>query len=157
MHPPLKTKISLPPYEGQFGAIRKHDIHTGIDLYADVGTKVYAMESGTVVAVLDFTGLAAESPWWLDTKAVMVEGPSGVILYGEIETDLKPGDYVFEDDLIGSVLRVLKKDKGKPLAMLHLELYTVGTKEPVWWKLNESKPDNLLDPTNLITPHVKLE
>lgn len=153
MHPPLK-EISMPPEEGQFGAIRKHDVHTGIDLYAEVGTKVFAMEAGTVVANVPFTGIPAESPWWLDTNAVMVEGESGVILYGELASNLKEGDYVFEGDLIGTVLRVLKKDKGKPLAMLHLELYTAGTKEPVWWYLNEPKPENLLDPTPLVKPYV---
>lgn len=139
-----------PPEDAKFGAVRKYDVHTGIDLYVDAGTKVCAMEPGMVVAVCDFTGIAAESPWWLDTKAVMVEGASGVVLYGEIDTVLNKGDYVFEGDTIGHVLRVIKKDKGKPLAMLHLELYTPGTTEPVWWKLEEKQPENLLDPTRLI-------
>jgi len=150
MQPPLKTPIYKPPAEGRFGSVRKYDTHTGVDLYAEVGTKVCAIESGTVVASMPFTGIAAESHWWLDTNCVMIEGASGVILYGEIETQLKAGDYVFEGDLIGVVLRVIKKDKGKPLAMLHLELYTPGTKEPVWWKLGESKPESLVDPTPLV-------
>jgi len=152
MKNPLAQMPVLPlPEEARFGAVRKHDVHTGIDLYAEAGTKVCAMEAGTVVAVVDFTGIAAESPWWLDTKAVMVEGASGVILYGEIETILNVGDYVFEGDTIGHILRVLKKDKGKPLAMLHLELYTHGTTVPVWWKHEDKQPENLLDPTDL--PH----
>jgi murein DD-endopeptidase MepM/ murein hydrolase activator NlpD len=150
MRSPLKIPVHKPPAEGQFGAVRKHDTHTGVDLYAEVGTKVYAMESGTVVASMPFTGIAAESPWWLDTNCVMIEGASGVILCGEIETELKAGDFVFEGDLVGTILRVIKKDKGKPLAMLHLELYTPGTKEPVWWKLDEPKPENLVDPTPLV-------
>mgnify|MGYP001225525882 CR=1 FL=1 len=150
MQPPVKIPIHKPTPDGQFGAVRKHDTHTGVDLYAEAGTKVYAIEAGTIVANVSFTGIAAESPWWLDTGAVMIEGDSGVILYGEIESDLKSGDYVFEGDLIGVVLRVLKKDKGKPLAMLHLELYTPGTKEPAWWRLGESKPETLVDPTPLV-------
>lgn len=141
---------SMPPMDGQFGAIRRFDIHTGIDLHTSVGSKVYAMESGTVVAVVDFTGQYAESPWWNDTRAVMIEGDSGVILYGEIQPFVNVGDYVFAGDAIGTVLQVLKTDKGKPLAMLHLELYTAGTREPVWWKLDEPKPANLLDPTPLL-------
>ncbi len=36
------------------------------------------MEAGVVVGVEDFTGPAAGSPWWLPTKAVLVEGASGV-------------------------------------------------------------------------------
>lgn len=153
MRSPLKISVHKPPAEGQFGAVRKHDTHTGVDLYAEVGTKVCAMEAGTVVASVPFTGIAAESPWWLDTSCVMIEGASGVILYGEIETQLKVGDFVFEGDLVGTILRVIKKDKGKPLAMLHLVLYTAGTKEPVWWRLGESKPENLFDPTSLIEKH----
>jgi hypothetical protein len=110
------------------------------------------MESGTIVAIVPFTGIMAESPWWHDTKAIMVEGDSGVILYGEINPaeNLTEGDFVFEGDFLGTVLRVLKKDKGKPVAMLHLECYSPGTKEPVWWNLKDSKPENLLDPTPLI-------
>lgn len=150
MKNPLSKYPPLPPDEGKFGAIRKHDIHTGIDLYCSVGSKVYAMESGEVVSVAHFTGMLAESPWWNDTMAVMVEGQSGVVLYGEIEPVVSEGDFVFAGDLIGTVKQVLKKDKGKPLAMLHLEWYTPGTREAVWWKHGEKKPENLLDPTILL-------
>lgn len=151
MRQPIK-EITLPGPEGSFAAVRKHDVHTGIDLYAEVGTKVVAMESGTIVAIVPFTGILAESPWWLDTKAIMVEGDSGVILYGEIDPNenLAVGDFVFEGDFLGTIKRVLKKDKGKPLAMLHLECYTKGTVEPVWWHLDKPQPDNLLDPTPLV-------
>lgn len=150
MKKPLSNFPALPPYEGQFGALRKHDIHTGVDLYCEVGSKVFAMEAGTVVAVENFTGIFADSPWWNDTKAVLVEGESGVILYGEINPTVQVGDYVFAGDLVGTVIQVLKKDKGKPLAMLHLECYTAGTRESVLWKLGEAKPENLLDPTYLL-------
>lgn len=150
MASPLKIPLREPPLHGRFGVQRKHDIHTGIDLYAEEGTKIYAIESGQVISVVPFTGIPAESPWWLDTDAVMVEGPYGVILYGELSTDLKAGDFVFEGDIIGSVKRVLKKDKGKPVAMLHIECYTSGTKEPVWWNIGEIQPSNLLDPTPLV-------
>lgn len=150
MKSPFSEMPPMPPMDGQFGAVRKFDIHTGIDLHTAVGTKVYAMEAGTVVAIVDFTGEYAESPWWNNTQAVMVEGDSGVILYGEIQPSVKVGDYVFAGGVVGTVLQVLKTDKGKPLAMLHLELYTTGTREPVWWKLDEPKPANLLDPTPLL-------
>lgn len=152
MKSPLRTPIHQPPIDGRFGAVRQYDIHTGVDLYAEPGTKVYAMEPGSVVTVEAFTGMMADSPWWLDTKAVMVKGESGIILYGEIDPMVSVGDHVFEGDLIGTVLRVLKKDKGKPVSMLHLELYTPDTTTSVWWKLGESKSDNLLDPTTLLEP-----
>lgn len=150
MFKPLQKELHEPPPEGRFGAVRKHDVHTGVDLYTDVGDRVYAIESGMVVAVVPFTGIPAGSPWWLDTDALMIEGVSGVILYGEIVTEFKVGDFVFAGDRLGEVKRVLKKDKGKPVSMLHLECYTPGTKEPVWWNLGEPQPECLLDPTFLV-------
>ncbi len=60
-------------------------------------------------------------------KAIMIEGESGVILYGETyEPSLKVGDKVSEGQQIGNVKRVLKKDKGLPMTMLHIELYEHG-------------------------------
>jgi murein DD-endopeptidase MepM/ murein hydrolase activator NlpD len=142
---------SIPRFgENSFAGIRKYDIHTGVDLFCEVGQPVLAMESGIVVNVLPFTGAKAESPWWLETDAVMIEGESGVFLYGEIETSLKVGEYVQEGQLVGKVVRVLKNDKGKPVTMLHLELYQHGTRDCVWWKLNERCPEQLLDPTAIL-------
>lgn len=47
------------PHAGAFGATRRHDVHTGIDLYADEGDAVVAVEDGVVVALEDFTGPGA--------------------------------------------------------------------------------------------------
>lgn len=137
--------------DGKFGIIRKHDVHTGVDVYCEPGTAVTAIESGIVVAVVDFTGEKAGSPWWNDTKAVMVEGDSGVILYGEINTKRKVGEKIKRGQIVGGVKTVLKKNKGKPMSMLHLELYRHGTKEPTELvKRMDQLPDNLLDPTFLL-------
>lgn len=134
---------------GKFGAIRKHDIHTGVDLYCAEGQPVQAVEPGTVVAILQFTGANAGSFWWRDTNAVMVEGDEHVVLYGEIAESpgLTVGMTVRAGDVIGEVVRVLRQDRGLPTTMLHLELYARGVREPVWWKLEESQPTGLLDPT----------
>lgn len=134
---------------GGFGVNRKHDIHTGVDLYAPEGSRVVAVEGGTVVAVEEFTGFA-ESPWWNDTWAVLVEGASGVLCYGEIETNLSEGDELQPGQLIGHILTVLKKNKRMPRSMLHFEQYAPGTTETVWWKLGEMKPENLKDPSELL-------
>lgn len=115
--------FDIPDRCGQFGAVRKYDIHTGIDLYCEEGSIVSALEDGIVVAVEDFTGTKANSPWWNDTKAVLVEGKSGVICYGEIEPCVNVGDLIWAGDTIG---KVLKKNKGRPTTMLHLELYEKG-------------------------------
>lgn len=141
-------EIPISPHPGSFGAIRKHDIHTGIDLYAPEGTNVYAVEDGIVVNVEAFTGPNVGSPWWNETHAILIEGRSGVILYGEMEPLVKNGECVNSGDLIGKVKTVLRKDKGNPMSMLHFELYKHGTKESVWW--HTEKPDCLMNPTDLL-------
>lgn len=137
---------------GAFGTIRKYDIHSGIDLYCNPGDTVHAIECGTVVGIIDFTGEKAESPWWNDTRAVLVEGASGVFAYGEIteREGLKIGDDIECGDVIGQVVTVLKHDKGLPMTMLHIELYEHKHRDVLWWKLGESKPDPLMDPTNIL-------
>lgn len=138
-----------PDEKGVFGAVRKHDVHTGIDLYTSHGKSVTAVEDGVVVAFEDYTGAKADSPWWNDTEAIFVKGASGVICYGEIEinSNLNVGDMVAQGEHLGKVLTVLKKDKGRPMTMLHFELYTPETTESVIWTEAEGMPDNLLDPT----------
>ena len=133
---------------GSFGFERRFDVHTGIDLYCPDKTPVHALESGRVVAVEKFTGEHAQSPWWHNTWSVLVEGESGVVCYGEIEPCVTVGQSIEEKDILGRVIPVLKKDKGvTPQTMLHLELYSKGTKESLWWRLGEKRPINLLDPT----------
>lgn len=133
---------------GAFSTKRTHHHHEGVDFYTAEGTKVRAVETGTVVAVLPFTGPEAGSPWWLDTQCVMVEGPSGVVNYGEIDPTVALGGLVEAGSVVGTVRRVLREDKGKPMSMLHLELYRPGTREPVEWPGDqENAPDGLWDPT----------
>lgn len=87
---PLRNAQFVPvgPHPGAFGVIRKHDRHTGVDLYVSRPEIVRPIEDGRVVGIIEFTGEAATptSPWWNRTQAVLVEGRSGVILYGELST-----------------------------------------------------------------------
>lgn len=134
---------------GGFGFQRKHDIHTGVDLYCNNGDDVYCIEDGIVVDICEFTGFN-ESPWWEDTYAVVIKGENGFILYGELIPNnlIKVGLQIKEGNFIGNVKRVLKKDKGvTPTSMLHLELYSQYT-EPVWW-INK-QPKNLKNITKLL-------
>ena len=121
-------------------------------MYCQNNQEVYAIESGTVVNILPFTGEIAGYPWWNDTYCVMVESDSGVINYGEIlpERSLKIGDEIKRGQFIGNIIRVLKKDKGLPMDMLHLEIYKHGSTETVGWNLNSPKPDSLMDPYELL-------
>jgi murein DD-endopeptidase MepM/ murein hydrolase activator NlpD len=138
---------------GSFGFVRKHDIHTGVDLYCLGQNLVKAVETGFVVAVEEYTGPKAGSPWWLPTKSILIEGESGVVCYGEVmPIGVSKGDMILKGQIIAYVVPVLRKKSNLNIAnhsnhMLHFELYTHGTRESVWWKLNEPKPTNLLDPT----------
>lgn len=151
---PIKLKHPLPkPGDaGYFGAVRSFDIHTGIDLYCDDGDEVVAMEPGIVVEIEFFTGKDAGSPWWHDTWAILVEGSSGVIVYGEVTVNpgIEVGVAVTEGQSIGKVARVLKKDKCvNPTSMLHLELMEPGFYKTYWWRFGKEKPEGLLNPITL--------
>lgn len=147
---PLPGEDKVTSYCGSFGAVRKFDIHCGYDCYCDEGQIVVAVEDGKIISIENFTGENANppSPWWNNTKAVLIEGASGVVVYGEINplSSIKVGEKVKAGKILGKVITVLKKDKGLPMAMLHIELYKSGTKETVIWNLGEPQPDNLLNP-----------
>jgi murein DD-endopeptidase MepM/ murein hydrolase activator NlpD len=155
---PLKNfKLEIPygKHPGAFGFKRKYDIHTGIDLYCNDSDSVFAIEDGVIVNIEQFTGPEVGSDWWNSTFAVMIEGISGVINYGELYfPNLKIGDTIKEGDLIGNVKQVLKSNKiredieNHSCSMLHIELYKHGTTKFVDW-INE-KPFDLLDPTELL-------
>jgi murein DD-endopeptidase MepM/ murein hydrolase activator NlpD len=151
---PLPHCDGYTSYQGLFAAERKWDKHTGYDLYCEPEQLVVAMEDGVIVKIENFTGENATppSPWWNDTKAVLIEGASGVIVYGEIRPleAIQEGQKVKAGKILGRVITVLKKDKGLPMTMLHVELYKPGTRETVIWNIGDSQPDSLLDPTYLL-------
>lgn len=151
---------------GSFGFVRKYDIHCGVDLYVDENNPsehgwVVACENGVVVNLEDYTGPNAGSPWWLETRSILVAGQSGVICYGEVnEYNLKIGDAVLAGQKIGYVRPVLKKKPNINIPnhsryMLHFELYKHGTNKSVWWHPGEPQPENLLDPTELLETALK--
>lgn len=137
-------------HPGAFGTSRLYDIHTGVDIYCGPGDVVIAVESGIVKGVEKFTGSIAGSPWWEDTDAVLVEGASGIVVYGEVISSVVVGQVIAAGDVVGNVKTVLKKDKGLPMTMLHLELYDKNMIETVWWKKDGEKPSELLNPTEFL-------
>ena len=96
MDKPIKNIIAKTPYQGTFAAQRKHDIHTGFDIYCNVKEPVYAIEKGKVINISHFTGKEADSDWWNETKAILIEGHSGIILYGEVEPLVKIDEFIEE-------------------------------------------------------------
>ena len=149
--------IPINHHPGAFGFHRRKNHHTGVDLYCEDGSYVYAAEKGTIVNVDVFTGPKLGHEWWEETYGLMIEGASGVINYGEITPDAScvVGNQVERGQVIGRVKRVLFADKHRPdipghsTSMLHLELYKHGAREFADWD-DVSKNPYLLDPT----PHL---
>lgn len=142
-------------HPGGFGTQRKFDVHTGIDLYCPNDTTVYAMKSGTVVGTFQFTGKEVGSPWWNTTYATVIQSRDKIdeyLLYGEIKGGLKAGTVIHEGDVVGFVSQVLKKDKGKPMSMLHFEVYNSWEicYDGAVWKLGEAQPLELENPYTLL-------
>lgn len=153
---PLIKCVGIPvtPHPGAFKAVRRDNhIHTGVDLYADEGASVSACEDGVVVSIEPFTGPKDNSPWWKDTDAILIEGKSGVICYGELQpvSFLKVGYNVTKGTIIGYVKRVILEGKERPEitgwkpSMLHVELYPHGTTKASDGYINVR--DFLQDPT----------
>ena len=144
---------------GSFGAVRKYDIHEGVDIYCKEGSDVFAVEDGIVVASYQYTGENANCEWWNDTWCIKVKGHSGVITYGELKmptesefsypevgTPIRIGEKI---GVVGTVLKngKLRKDiRNHNTAMLHMELRTEN-RHLDGWKLGEDRDKILLDPT----------
>ena len=151
---PIKKYYRLEdiPAANRWGAKRKHDYHTGVDLFCPDQEPVFAFEDGIVTDVALFTGEAIGMPWWAETWCLAVEGESGVILYGELYKPVfSKGDKIEEGEFIGKVKTVLLKDKGKPMSMLHIEWYEKGYRGnwDGWWS-DQDKPKDLKNIEELI-------
>lgn len=129
-HPPLLPMPDIPVLQhyGAYGVRRKHDVHSGIDLYAPEDEPVYAIEDGEVVYVGPFTGPKCGTHWWNDTNAIYVLGDTATIVYGEVKelSYVIKGTKIKQGHCIGNVVPVLKVDKGKPMSMLHLSMKQRG-------------------------------
>lgn len=151
-----EVEIPIHPHVGSFGIRRRHDVHKGVDLYARDGECVYPVEDGVVVGICPFTGEIAGFPFWENTYGVYVKGDSGIVVYGELipNPNIKIGTKIKNNSLIGTVKTVIKKDKGRPMSMLHLELHRGDCIHTDQWELGKSAPDGILDPTEfLINSH----
>jgi len=118
--------------------------HAGIDLFANVGDVVQAMEDGQVIAMLPFT----EGTW-----ALYVLHDNAIVNYGELRRgSWKPfgvstGDMISRGQRLGTV---------GSTAMLHLETLKPDTTVQeirdgeLQWPIKTPPPEQLLDPTQYL-------
>lgn len=166
-----------PSHPGSFGMIRKHHIHTGVDLYCHQENKpVFPFEDGEIVNMGFFTGEEIGMPWWNTTWFIAVKSGDFVTVYGEIEIEpedsdeyfyggsvyipknkYKIGDKVTTKDKLGVVIPVVNKRhpeyENHNTKMLHVERfeadkYNIGFHQP--WDEGNPKPEGLLNPTEFL-------
>jgi murein DD-endopeptidase MepM/ murein hydrolase activator NlpD len=128
----------------RFGANRKGDRkHAGVDLYAPVGSPIYAMDEGEIT-----NGPYA---FYLGTQAIEIKHPQFLARYGEIRDvadGLKMGEKVTKGQLIGYVGQL----RGLNMSMLHLELYKDSASGSLTVRGNKPfhRRSDLIDPTTLL-------
>jgi len=145
---PLKMAPSKPYTDGMraFGANRTNGRkHAGCDLYAPVGTPIYAMDDGEVIR--------GPYSFYLGTFALEVKHPDFVARYGEISgaaPGIKAGSKVKKGQLLGYIGE-LKFKSGNTMSMLHLELYRgTATGSLTTSALPYKRRGDLMDPTSIL-------
>ena len=153
--------IPVNRHPGSFGVTRwsrRRDCesrHTGVDLYACERAIVTAVRPGIVTGIENFTGPSVNSPWWLPTKAMLVDHDGYTVCYGEIapRADITVGYELRVGEALGEVVPVLKEGQqhdeipGHSRSMLHLELYArrVCCAGESWL---DARNRGLMDPTD---------
>jgi murein DD-endopeptidase MepM/ murein hydrolase activator NlpD len=142
---PLKSRSPLNYKTGmrKFGSNRSQGRkHAGCDLYAPIGTPVYAMDDGEIKNFYAF---------YLGTYALEVQHPGFYARYGEIGKTaggIKSGVSVKKGQLLGYVGEL----KGLNMSMLHLELYSGSATGPLTVRGNKpyQRRSDLIDPTPIL-------
>lgn len=93
------------------GGARKH---AGCDLYAPVGTPVFAVADGTVQRFSEF---------YLGTYALVVDHGSFIVRYGEIMKDIAEGLAVGSKVKKGQKIGFVGRLESLGVSMVHFEMY----------------------------------
>lgn len=130
---PHARKWPVEPYRGLvpangFGASRKVPgtdkprYHAGIDIAANQGDRVVALDDGVVLHMA--TGYELKA----GLQGVAVSHPDADYIYAEIDVKVKPGQELKAGDLIG----IVRLNGTSSTSMLHLEAWEKG-KAPLGW------------------------
>ena len=154
---------------GSFWEHREDRYHCGVDIYADAGKKVIAIENGIVLDIREFTS-PEMNYYWNTTYAVVIKSSGNIIYkYAELSDVLvRIGNYVDGGQPIGTIGMVINQDRlsmkvpfyirklitnGNP-SMLHLEMYKspISQVEPYSCGnyFGTYKPESLLNPLHFL-------
>jgi hypothetical protein len=129
--------------DGGFGSKMKLGLSTGVRLGCQQGALISPVEPGVITRVITRgrrppRGRRAKARGDKYRNLVMIEGRSGTVVYGNVQTVLQPGEWVTpEDTILGEVTS----------PCLWIELYAPGVTEQCWWGFRRPKPEKLFDPT----------
>lgn len=127
----------------RFGAGREggNRLHAATDLYAPVGTPIYAVGDGEVIDSYEF---------YLGTDAVEVQHKDFLVRYGEIARlapGIKQGSKVKQGQLIAYVGRL----QGLDYYMVHFEMYSGRASGPLSTQSGKyRRRSDLMDPTKYV-------
>lgn len=114
--------------------------HAGVDIAAQSGDEVVAIDDGEVVSMVSGYSLGT------GLEAVAIRHPGVDLIYAEIDVGVKPGDLVKAGDVIGVVR---KNSDGR--TMLHLEAWETGTVPTAFTEWTPSyEPPGLLDASDVV-------
>jgi murein DD-endopeptidase MepM/ murein hydrolase activator NlpD len=118
------------------GGSRKH---AGCDLYAPVGTPIFAVADGTVTQFREF---------YRDTFALVVDHGDFIVRYGEVLEGLPKGVKVGAKVKKGQRIASVGKLTGIAASMIHFEMYTgKGRGELTQPRGPFRRRSDLMDPT----------
>ena len=128
----------------RFGSARKKGrLHAGVDLYAPIGTPIYAMDDGVVAKNI--------YAFYLGTFALEVTHSKFLARYGEI-SKVAPGIRKGVKVKKGQLITYVGELRGLNMSMLHIELYSGKGTGPL--TVRNRKPymrrSDLIDPTPVL-------
>ena len=120
--------------------------HVGIDLFANLGDPVVAIEDGRVIS---FYGFCCGER--MTTNALLVEHSNVVVNYGEVAPDSlrRAGLAIGSSVTAGQVIGYVGRNPGGS-SMIHFETYVPGTRRNSRFPVGSRRPAPLLNPTSYL-------
>jgi murein DD-endopeptidase MepM/ murein hydrolase activator NlpD len=127
------------------GGARKH---AGCDLYAAVGTPVFAVADGTVQRFAEF---------YLDTYALVIDHGGFIVRYGEIKKDIAEGLPIGAKVKKGQQIGLVGRLTGLAISMVHFEMYDGSGSGPLTDRNRAPfmRRADLIDPTSHLNAWAK--